>query len=198
MKNKNLDILKKIGTGFKTPSGYFDTVEDAVLAKLTVEKFPLKEGFIIPDHYFDTVEDTVSNYLAREELLQKSTFDVPKDYFDTIEDKVFDKIQKEDTNQPKVIGLNSKFLKIITPIAIAASLVLFLMINYNSNNNDSFDNLAATDVENWIENDLITLDAYEIAEVFNDITLEDDFSDDDMDILEYMDGTDIESVLLTD
>ncbi len=199
MKHTILDILKKQGSGFKTPKGYFDTVENDVFSKLSIKSFPEKAGYSIPKNYFDTIENTVFTKLDANEFRKQHHFDVPKDYFSTIEDNVFKKIQEEDTNKPKVINLRSKLTKVFAPIAIAASLLLLFTL-YTNKNNDSFnfDSLAVTDVENWIENDYISLDSYEIAEVYSDVTFEDDFNEDDIELLDYINGTDIESALLTD
>ena len=42
MKQKNLDIIKEKGSGFKVPKGYFKTVEDAVLSELITDNFHKK------------------------------------------------------------------------------------------------------------------------------------------------------------
>jgi len=194
MKKNSLDILKKIGTGFKNPESYFDTIENDVLSKLSTSNFLKKEGYTVPENYLNTIEATVFDAIR-----EKQHVGVPKNYFETIEDKVFDKIKKENTNGSRIINLKSRVIKVFIPIAIAASLLLLFMINYNSSNNaTSFDNVATKDIENWIEDDLIALDAYQIAEVFDDINLEDEFSQDDINVLDYLNGTDIESVLITD
>ena len=199
MEHTILDILKKQGSGFKTPKGYFDTVENDVFSKLSIKSFPEKAGYTIPKNYFDTIENNVFTKMDAIEFRKQHHYDVPKDYFSTIEDNVFKKIQEEDTNKPKVINLRLRFIKVFAPIAVAASLLL-LATMYSNKNNDSFnfESLAVTDVENWIENDYITLDSYEIAEVYSDVTFEDDFNEGDIELLDYINGTDIESALLTD
>jgi len=169
MNNNKLDILKKRGSGFKTPENYFKTVEDTVVMKLAMDKFPEDEPGL----------------------------DVPKGYFDSIEEKVFRKIQHEATQEPKIINLPSKWFKVVVPIAIAASLLLILVLNYTGETY-SIENVAASDIEEWIEEDLILLDSYEIAELYDDISLENEFSIDDLNVLDYVNGTDIESILLTD
>lgn len=198
MNKNNLDILKKMGNGFKTPEGYFTDVEDSVLAKISLEEFPKKEGFELPADYFENVENTVFDRITTEANSKKPSLNVPTGYFDTIEDRVFEKIQKETIQQPKVISLKSRMIKIIAPISIAASLLLVFLLNYDKGTSFAFENVAASDIEQWIEDDLISLDSDQIAEVYNDVTLEDEFSSDDLEVLDYINGTDIESVLLTD
>ena len=53
MKNRKLEHKKLKEKGFKAPDGYFDTVEDAIFAQLSSEKFPEKEGFTVPPSYFE-------------------------------------------------------------------------------------------------------------------------------------------------
>lgn len=199
MKQTILDILQKQGSGFKTPKGYFDTIENDVFSKLSLKAFPKKVGYTIPENYFDTIESNVITKIDANEFRKQHNYDVPKDYFSTIEDNVFKKIQEEDTNKPKVINLRLRLIKVFAPIAVAASLLLLFTLYTNKNNdNFNFDSLAVTDVENWIENDYISLDSYEIAEVYSDVSFEDDFNEDDIELLDYINGTDIESALLTD
>jgi hypothetical protein len=199
MKKTKLDILKKQGTGFKTPQGYFDMVEDTVISEISLNALPSNAGYATPKNYFDTVEEQILEKVDVIGVKSLEQFDIPKNYFDTLEDRVFDKIQQEDAKQPKVIHLKTRLVKIIAPIAVAASLLFIFILNYNKNGESySFDDLAASDVENWIEKDLITLESYAIAEVFDDVTLEEELNDDDLEILDYINGTDIESALLTD
>ena len=199
MKKNSLDILKKQGSGFKTPKGYFETVEGDVFSKFATKSFPTKSGYSAPKNYFDTIEIDVFTKIDASELYKQQQFDVPKDYFKTLEDNVFKKIQEQDAKQPSIISLKTRVTKIFIPIAIAASfLLLFTIYTPKADNNYSFDNLAATDIENWIEDDYISLDSYQIAEVYNDVNFEDEFDEEDIELLDYINGTDIESVLLTD
>ena len=180
--------------GFKVPKGYFETVEDTVMSELIVKKFSVKEGFSTPKDYFDSVEDTVFNKLGKE-FIKTESFDIPKDYFDTLEDRIFLRLKEEKVIEPKVISLNSRIKKVLVPLAVAASLLLIFMINYN--NNSSINTVAETEIDKWIEDDLISLDSYEIAEVFNDVDLSDDDTyDEDAELLEYLNGTDVESMIL--
>ena len=199
MKNTILDILKNKGSGFKTPKGYFENLENDVFSKISTKGFPEKVGYSIPENYFETIENNVFTKIDANESNKQQKFDVPKDYFSTIEDNVFKKIQEEDSRKPKVINLKSRLTKVFAPIAIAASLLLLLTLYTNkTDDTHSFDSLAITDVENWIENDYVALDSYEIAEAFSDIPFEEDFNEEDIEILDYINGTDIESSLLID
>lgn len=197
MNNNKLDILKTLGSGFKTPEDYFERIDASVYTKLLLDKFPEKEGFKLPLNYLESIEDRVISNIKSTKRSNSDQAGVPEGYFDTIEDRVFDKLKGEVTKEPKVINLTSKFLKIAAPIAIAASLLVFVVLNYNRQTY-SIENLATSDIEAWIEDDLIALDSYEISTLYNDVDLEDEISSDDLDMLNYVNGTDIESALLTD
>ena len=201
MKRKKLKHIKPTKNNFKVPKGYFDAVEDSVLAKLTAEKLSHKDGYAAPDSYFDTIEDRVLAKIKKEKSSQSSLptnkqtgFSIPENYLETVEDSITAKLN-DDENPIKVIDFKTFVLTRIVPFAAAAAVLLLVYINYNTKTT-SFDTVASTDIEEWIENDLITLDIYEIAEVYNDSELENTtiFAEDE--VLEYLDGTDIESLLL--
>ncbi|NNC69579.1 MAG: hypothetical protein HKN90_02030 [Flavobacteriaceae bacterium] len=226
MKQKKLDIMQQKGSGFKVPEGYFNTIEDAILSEIKTEKFPNTSGFSVPDGYFESLEQIVNSKLIIDQLPDKEGFNVPKDYFDSIEDTIFTKLGKEtlsvnskeipkdyfdtledrvfarlkDENiekETKVISLGARIRKVWVPIAVAASLVLIFMIGYNDGSDTGLNDVATAEVDQWIEEDLINLDSYEIAEVFSDIELASgDVSGDDDELLNYLNGTDVESMLL--
>lgn len=194
MKKYNLDILKNQGSGFKTPENYFDTIENEVISNVAVKKFPEKEGFKVPTNYFDHVETGIFEILEKDKGSNQAKNSVPEGYFQTIEDNVFKKLKEENLIQPKVIPLRLKFIKIVTPLAIAASILLFFVVNYNSDKY-SIEDIASSEIDAWIEDDLIELDASQIAEVFSDVNLNEELNSDDEELLEYLNGTDIESIL---
>ena len=194
MKNNSLDILKKHGSGFRTPEKYFENLEDEVLAKIAVGIFPEKEGFNLPASYFENLEDHVFLKLIEDKITKPLKTEIPEGYFNTIEDRVFDKLKEDNLIQPRVISLRSKLIKIFTPLAIAASLLLFFIVNYN-NNNYNIENVAISEIDTWIEEDLIILDANQIAEVFSDVNLNEEINNEDEELLEYLNGMDIESIL---
>ena len=66
MKNEKLNIES---TGFKTPKGYFDDLEDQLMKRINSDKT------------LEAIED--------------SGFAVPKDYFETIDSEIFSKLEDE-------------------------------------------------------------------------------------------------------
>ena len=194
MKKKKLQHIKFKENPFKIPKGYFETVEDDVFAKISAENFPKKGGFSDPSGYFDNVENKIIKKLHDDEGQIKTGFEVPENYFESLEKKVVAKISTAD-KPSKVIDFKSIILKRIIPIAVAASLLLIIYLNSNGNKNTTFESIASTDIELWIENDLITLDANDIAEVYKDTELDNQeiFVEDELE--DYLIGIDVESLL---
>lgn len=193
MKKNSLKHIKFKENPFKIPKGYFDALENDVFAKIKSENFPKKEGFSSPPRYFKNVENNILTKISEDKNEEKSGFAIPENYLETIEDKVIAKISN-DKRPVKVVAFKSIFLNRVLPFAVAASLLLIIYINYN-NKTTSFDSIASTDIERWIEADLVTLDTYEIAEVYKDTQIEnqDIFAEDELE--EYLNGTDVESLL---
>ena len=160
--------LKK--TGFELPENYLENLEDTVIATLKAENLQNKinsKTFKTPDNYFNSIEDIVLAKLKAEVLQNKNNSQIPENYFETLETKVISEIK----TAPKVISLKTKLTKFIAPIAIAASLLLVFVLNNNSTT-VSFESLAVTDIESWIDNGSIDIDALSIASIYPDIELD--------------------------
>jgi hypothetical protein len=107
-------------------------------------------GFTAPKNYFSDAEDHFLSFLLEDQLPQENGFTYPENYFENLENAVFKKISPK--KEVKIISLKSKLLKYI-PLTAAASVALFLSINYLNPftaNEISFDTLGKTDIENWI------------------------------------------------
>lgn len=194
MKKSKLEHKKLKEKGFKAPDGYFDTVEDAIFAQIAAEKFPEKLGFTVPPTYLEEVENNVLKKLRKEKFQKETGHKIPEAYFETIEERVFAKL-KDEKPVAKVIDFRSLLLKRLIPFAAAASLLLFLVLNGNRED-ISLDNVATTEIEHWIENDMISLDAYEIAEVYSDVELDNQDYVGDEEIIDYLDDMNVESIIL--
>lgn len=195
MKPENKDILNKIknkGAGFKAPERFFKEFENNFSENLN----KTKHGFKSPENYFENLEDKILGKINKSDLDKNTGFKTPDKYFENIDNKIFTKIKPNKSS--KVVSLkNHNYIKIIS-FSIAASFLLFVGINkFKSNsNNFNFETVAISEIENWVENDLISFNAYDIAETFSDIDLiiDDNYSDEE--ILEYLDNTDIENLII--
>ncbi len=187
------EILRKKG-GFEVPENYFDSLEDDVLSKITVENFKIKpsSGFKTPENYLDSIENEVISKLKAEVLQNKKTDNIPPNYFDTVETNVFDKINSE----RKIITLK-RAAKIVAPIAIAASLLIIFILN-STPKTTSFDSLDIAEIEQLIENGFVDIDTETLVIAFSDI----DFSTDNLgatisddEVLNYLYEEDLESII---
>lgn len=160
-----------------------------------LSEIPLdKSGFETPENYFNAIEDIVIARLKAEVVQNNHEKVKPSEnYFDSIEDRVLTKIK----TTPKVISLKSKIVKFAVPITIAASLLLVFILNDNSNA-VTFDSLSISEIENWIENGTIDIDASSIASMYPDIELDNDYfssSISDNEVLEYLYEEDLDEII---
>ncbi len=191
MNNNKKDILDNIklkGTGFTNPESYFADFE----SNFEENNSKINSGFEIPSNYFNKIEDKIISKTKRSLSSNKTGFKTPNNYFESIEAKILAK-----TNSAKVIPLkNYKVIKRLG-IAVAASLILFFSLyNFSRNSNNlSLDTVKADEIENWMDNDLITFNTYEISEIFTDADLDlaNNVNDEVLDYFEYID---IENLIL--
>ncbi len=193
MKKSNLQHTKPTEHGFKIPKGYFDSVEDAVFTTLSSKKFPIKEGHTTPENYFENVEDTILKKIQKEKHKKTHGFSMPKEYLETLENSVLSKLNTH--KSITILSFKKNIFKRVIPLAVAASLLILLFFNYQQKS-INMDVVTSIEIEQWIENDLITLDSYELTEVFYDTDLENTPIFKEEELIEYLNGIDIESILL--
>ncbi|MCL6265548.1 hypothetical protein [Flagellimonas myxillae] len=132
---------------FKTPEGYFENFHDRLMDKIHSEENPQSES-----------------------LIPKSDgFAVPEAYFEDITPALIAKIEAKDT---KVISINSYKKYYYSIAAVAAVLLLFFGLTWNSNSEITFDDLASSEIDAYLESTEFSLSSYEIAEVVADENLE--------------------------
>lgn len=171
----NLSALKLKSEPFILPDRALNEVEISVLAELLESKLKSKTGiqnpFIVNKNYFDNFEDSILESIKNQH--HKSTLKVPENYFKNFEQKVLSKLKNTTENKEvKVISLRSRIIKTSATIAVAASLALFFIFNQQQNDNLTFDSLALSEIEEWIDQDKLDLDAYQIAAVYTETKLQ--------------------------
>ena len=157
-----------------------------------------KNGFSTPENYFDSVEDTVFSKIKEQSFSKENAFTAPKDYFEHFEDSLFEKINFP-KKEVKVISLRSRLLKII-PAAAAASVLLFIGLNYFSfSDTASFESISYEELENWLDESYINNASSTVNFVDADFkdsnVLEEVSSIKDEDILEYLNTIDSATLL---
>lgn len=158
-----------------------------------------ESGFSTPESYFDSVEDSVFSKIKEQSFSKENTFTVPKDYFNNFEDSLFTKVNFP-KKEVKVISLKSRLLKII-PFAAAASVILFIGLNYFSfSDTTTFESISSDEIENWLDDSYLNNSSsvnFVDADFKDSNVLEEDTFIKDEDILEYLNTID-SSTLLTE
>lgn len=193
MKQSKKNILKKLksaNTGFSLPENYFGQFEK----NLPVYDKKIKSGFSSPKNYLNQVEKSILT--KTNEDINNTGFETPDNYFENIERRIIKNINK--SKPDRIFNFNrNKYVKIIS-YSIAASLLLFFSLRNVNSNNDviDFGTIEISEIENWLDEDLITFSSYDISETFNDVYLPgaENYSEDE--ILDYLDGEDIENLLI--
>lgn len=121
MKNNNSHNIKS--PGFKTPEGYFESLDKSILSRLQGNDF-LKVG-------------------------NSSGFTAPDNYFETFNDKVLNAVN---SNERKVIPL-IKWHKVAYISGIAASLILAFNLLFTNSDKLSFDDLETASMEKYLMNE---------------------------------------------
>ena len=197
--HKIAPLLSKIAlnkTPFEAPKKYFDTVEDAVLAKImaeTIQSNKSKNTFKTPDNYFDSIENIVIAKLKAESLHNNDSNTIPESYFDSIEDNVLNKLNRN----PKGNFIKVRFLKYVAPLAIAASLLLIFILN-NNTKSVSFDSLTFTEIEYWINEGSIDIDEYNISALYAEVEINNDINStllSDDEVLDYLYEEDLDEII---
>ncbi len=124
---------------FKTPKGYFEGFADKLLEKIAD-----------PDSYQD---------LKMSDLPKEDGFTTPNGYFEKLDEKI---IEKKET---KVVQLNPYKKYYFAAASIAATVLLVYGLQLKGSKKITFEDLASTDIENYLENNELGLSTYEIAEV---------------------------------
>ncbi|REH52356.1 hypothetical protein C7448_10388 [Tenacibaculum gallaicum] len=130
-------------------------------------------GFSTPQNYFEKVEETINTSVFIDSLPKNKPFNTPHGYFDTIETRIQSELAIEQPKESKVISLRKRILQYV-PVAAAASVLLFIGINYFNTQKITFEDITITDIESWYENGYGDIDNSELATTLNTSELEED------------------------
>ncbi|MGI9530441.1 hypothetical protein [Lutimonas sp.] len=183
-RNKNIDKTKKSNSpDFKVPDGYFENFESRLFEKISNTDTDKKTTHLKNISIF---RNEGSSGLKKEH-----GFKVPEGYFENTDLN----FNKED---PKTYSPKVRKLRLIS-LSIAASILLFFGIKYfNSGETSLYPDqvtLQNDEIADWVADDLVYFDTYEIAEAFDDIELEQNIYAEDA-VNYYLDFVDIESLIL--
>lgn len=132
-----------------------------------------KSGLHLPEGYFNNFEDRMMLKVMEDSLPKSNGFKTPDGYFVQFEDRVVSHVSE--TGRPKIIPLyRNKTLLYVS--GIAASLVLIISLLNGLGSAQSFDDLSASAIEEYIEEGGMDIDSYDVMalleeEDINDITI---------------------------
>ncbi|TDQ27716.1 hypothetical protein [Tenacibaculum caenipelagi] len=137
------------------------------------QKVDKKTGFSTPEDYFDKVQEDISTSLFINNLPKEKPFSTPNDYFSTIEMNIFSKLELEKNKKVKIISFRKRILQYI-PATAAATILLFIGINYFNTQKITFEDITINDIESWYENGYGNTNVDELATALNTSDFEDD------------------------
>lgn len=136
------------------------------------------EIFRVPIRYFDEFEHRLFNKLHEEMLPKKTGFKTPETYFFNLDIKLKREHSKASTKKKIVPVISFKTFSYAASIASVA--ILFFSILETSNPEHNIKEIEISNIENFINEENIQLNQYELAYLFteeklnnmtNDVTL---------------------------
>ena len=147
-------------------------------------------AFKTPENYFEGFNDRLFDRLREDDMLPKNDgLKVPEGYFDSLNERLSSKMQQ--TASPKVVKLRPYRKYYLAAAAVAALFVLVIGLQRFGSKELTFDSLANSDIENYLDNTDLGLSSYEIAEVvvLDEIAIENILEDQliEENIMDYLD-----------
>jgi len=155
------------------------------------QKVGKNTGFSTPSNYFKQLEESIEISLYTNDLPKNNAFKVPTDYFDTLENDILSKAKEE----TKVTSIRKKIIQFI-PYTAAASVLLFVGINYFNTNKTTFEDITIADIESWYENGYGDTETEDLSIAFNDVNIEEDvLSIDENQLEDYLNTIDSDDII---
>jgi len=123
-------------------------------------------GFKTPAGYFEKLSGRIMDNIAQDAstVSQEKNFKVPEHYFNNLHSEIIQKLEKQDT---KVIPIKSFKKYYYTAASIAAILLLFFGLTWNTTKAISYGDLANSDIDQYFENHELSFSAYDLAEILS-------------------------------
>lgn len=131
-----------------------------------MDKLNKNNSFGVPDGYFDTFSSDIMKKIAKEDISMPPNegFKVPEGYFETLNTRLLEQLESTPV-ETKVIPLKSYKKHYYTAASVAAVVLLFLLVQFNSDKTPSYSDLANSDIENYFEFNDLELTSYDLAEI---------------------------------
>ena len=186
---ERIDALVGKRHGFSTPDDYFDTLDDAIEARIHSESFPKETGYTAPDNYFANFETELHASISEDAIPKNTGFNTPEKYFSNFENELLAKINSEEF--PKETGFinpenyftdieenliaavpkersKKKLRNLVIPFVSSAAAILVLYFGFNrpqENMEVNFDALTVTEINEWIKDGNMDVNSYDIASI---------------------------------
>ncbi|MEE9364258.1 MAG: hypothetical protein V3U92_16785 [Cellulophaga sp.] len=129
-----------------------------------MKKINKQNSFKTPEGYFEEFSSNLETKITAEESFPpKSGFNIPDNYFDNLNKELHKKIIKKET---KIVSLHSYKKYYYLAASVAAVVLVLIGLQITTKENITFESIAYTDIDAYFETTDITLDSYEIAELF--------------------------------
>ncbi|AZQ57878.1 hypothetical protein EJ994_03305 [Maribacter sp. MJ134] len=128
-----------------------------------MNEFNKYNPFKTPDGYFEKLSESLKDAVGHEapKLPKEDGFALPDGYFENLHSNIRQKLNVKET---KVVQLHP-FKKYYMAVAsVAALFLLVLGLNWNTEQQASWDDLANSEIDSYFENNDFGLTSYEIAE----------------------------------
>ena len=158
-----------------------------------MDKLNKNNSFGVPDGYFDTFSSDIMKKIAKEDasMPPNEGFKVPEGYFETFNTRLLEQLESTPA-ETKVIPLKSYKKHYYTAASVAAVVLLFLVVQFNTDKTPSYSDLANSDIENYFEFNDLELTSYDLAEILpiDDLDLNDilEIRLDNDNIIDYLDS----------
>jgi hypothetical protein len=158
-----------------------------------MDKLNKNNNFKVPDGYFDALSSDIMKKIAKEDTSMplNEGFKVPEGYFETLNTKILGQLENIPV-EAKVIPLKSYKKYYYTAASIAAVVLLFIMVQFNTDKTPSYSDLANSDIEHYFEFNDLELSSYDLAEILpiDDLDLNDILESrlDNDNIIDYLDS----------
>ncbi len=129
-------------------------------------------GYTTPKNYFEDLDADIFLKISEGNLSKQLDFKVPQAYFKNIDEKIYNAVKP--AQKRRLITFPKR---IIRYAAAAACLVVFYGINQWGSDQNSYENILASDVELWLEDSFDFSINSELAFTFEN---EFDFSENDI------------------
>lgn len=136
-----------------------------------MEKDKYKNGLGLPEDYFENFEERLFNKISEDIIPKETGFSVPEGYLNTIENKVISQVSTP-VKEIKVISLITKKTFLYAASIAAVAIIVFSIFN-NKNAVITISDFDIASIENYIENENLDYDSYDLSFLLND----DDFDE---------------------